>query len=517
MDVSIIIVNYKTCSLVEACIKSIYKHSSGVSYEVIVVDNASNDGSVTYLKQKFPNVIFIENEYNWGFGGANNIGLEKAKGDYFFLLNSDTIVLDNIVLYLFEACKNLQREEAIGALGLLLLDRNRNWNYKNSDGRFPTLKSFLEDVVYYYFRYSKNQESHLQYEKDKFMDVDYIVGADLFIPRKVIDEIGAFDTNFFMYWEEVDLQKRMSDHGYKRRILFGGKLVHLEGMSTQKNFTLLKKKMYHTSLCYYFSKHRPYIELIVLKILLLISSLRSLTKEKFSDLNKYWKSVLSCKIIYLFCSLFLISSYTHAKMSSEEDISIVPSYVNCGNELNLRNTEASCVQLANGTLFCAYTKFWGMDDDEVADIAGSYSYDGGRTSLFSISEDGGEIFSIPYKSNSKSSNAPMKIVACGDILFAIHNPTEGAIRNKLCISKSLVYGNTWQEIYVIEESGNVMDSWVYSSALMLNGDRLLITHWELLDGSGKISLKYKVIPLTLLVSDWNSESTKISFQNTSIF
>ena len=116
MDVSVIIVNYKTCSLVEACIESILKNTFGIEYEIIVIDNASKDGSIEYLKPKFPDVIFIQSESNLGFGGANNLGLEIAKGEYYFFLNSDTIVLENILLNLLIQYRRLQQKEKIGAL-----------------------------------------------------------------------------------------------------------------------------------------------------------------------------------------------------------------------------------------------------------------------------------------------------------------------------------------------------------------------------------------------------------------
>ena len=295
MDVSIIIVNYKTCSLVEACIESILKNTFDIKYEIIVVDNASEDGSIDYLKPKFPDVIFIESESNLGFGGANNLGLEVAKGEYFFFLNSDTIVLENILLDLLVQYKRLQQEEKIGALGYFLLDRNNNINYTNSFGNFPTLKSFLRDAISQLLKRSKRAAVHYA-KQNGCIDVDYIIGADLFVSRKVIEDIGTFDTNFFMYWEEVDLQKRMSNDGYKRKILSKGKLIHLEGMSTQKKVSLFRKKMYHTSLCYYFSKHRPLIETVILKILFLGFSLRLLTKERNGDLGKYWRSILNNKL-----------------------------------------------------------------------------------------------------------------------------------------------------------------------------------------------------------------------------
>ena len=97
MDVSVIIVHYKTLSLTIDCIHSLIEKSKNISYEVIVVDNASNDGSAEELQKKFPHIRVIINSENLGFGRANNIGIKAAQGDFLFLLNSDTVILDNIL------------------------------------------------------------------------------------------------------------------------------------------------------------------------------------------------------------------------------------------------------------------------------------------------------------------------------------------------------------------------------------------------------------------------------------
>ena len=104
MDVSIIIVSYNTKSLIKNCINSIYKYTKDISFEIIVSDNGSIDGSVEMIKRDFPSVILIENNENLGFGAANNKGLALAKGKYILYLNSDTILLNNSVKFFYDYC-----------------------------------------------------------------------------------------------------------------------------------------------------------------------------------------------------------------------------------------------------------------------------------------------------------------------------------------------------------------------------------------------------------------------------
>ena len=126
LDVSIIIVSYNTRELTINCLKSIYKNTKDISFEVIVSDNGSTDGSVEMIKTEFPQVVLIENNANLGFGAANNRGLAVAKGKYVFYLNSDTVILNNCLKIFYDYWENSPEKDKIGALGTNLLDANRN-------------------------------------------------------------------------------------------------------------------------------------------------------------------------------------------------------------------------------------------------------------------------------------------------------------------------------------------------------------------------------------------------------
>jgi GT2 family glycosyltransferase len=222
MDVSVIIVNYKTPVLLDECLSSFYQHTKDVLFEVIVVDNASFDGSVEMVKLKYPQVKLVESQENVGFGRANNLGFEVGTGKYFFLLNSDTILLNNAIKMFYDYA---EQKENWGALGTYLLDEQEE--VIHSYYYFPTMmNSFFHELKLFFRPFIKESLDVI----DK--KVDYITGADLFIPAALIKGLGGFDPIFFMYFEEVDLQWRMKLNGYKRLIFSGPKIIHLEGKST---------------------------------------------------------------------------------------------------------------------------------------------------------------------------------------------------------------------------------------------------------------------------------------------
>lgn len=236
IDVSIIIVNYNTKELIMNCLKSIFEHTKNISFEVIVSDNGSKDGSVEMIKAEFPHVILIENSENLGFGAANNRGLKIAAGKYIFYLNSDTILLNNAVKMFFDYWENSPKKEKIGALGCMLQDENRN--YIHSFGKFPTYRSEIKTLIKQNFTIIVNQILsffHIQNIHKSFVscdvyigEVDYITGADLFV---VNDGFAKFDEQYFLYFEETDLQYRMYKNSLERIILDTPKIVHLVGKS----------------------------------------------------------------------------------------------------------------------------------------------------------------------------------------------------------------------------------------------------------------------------------------------
>lgn len=265
IDVSIIIINYNTLALTKDCITSIVNNTHNVNYEIILVDNASTDGSGSILKEWssiYKNVIYLQSTINLGFGRANNLALQYSSGAYVFLLNSDTIILNNAVKIFFDSMNNLPLKYA--CIGTLLLESDR-LSVGPSYGNFPTINRLVKDKFLRIFKrksYMKNLKTSWQLDNTPYI-VDYVIGADLFIRRSVIDKLGLFDPDFFMYSEETEMQYRYKKNGFISAIIKGPKIIHLtpklqpgkEQYSSlnrylfyEGQFTYLKKRY---NLCYY--------------------------------------------------------------------------------------------------------------------------------------------------------------------------------------------------------------------------------------------------------------------------
>lgn len=250
MDVSVIIVNYKTKDLTLQCLRSLFKNTSGVEMEVIVVDNASGDDSVQCISSEFPHVQVIESNENLGFGRANNLGNEHATGKYLFLLNSDTIVIQNIVYIFFNF---MEKHPEYASCGGNLLDKEGISTI--SHGKFPSLLQEFSDIGFavFYRKLYRNKIAVGQYiYNGDYRNVDYISGADMFIRKEIFDSMEGFDRNIFMYYEETDLYFRMHKQGLKSCLLPYAVLIHLEGGSFSKNkgvslkrFDLLTKSKFY--------------------------------------------------------------------------------------------------------------------------------------------------------------------------------------------------------------------------------------------------------------------------------
>lgn len=225
MCVSVIIVNYNTLHVLLPCIESILEHTRDISFEIIVVDNGSTDGSVEMLKTDNRLRLIAIGE-NIGFGKANNKGIEYAKGKYILFLNSDTLLKNNAIKKFYDFAE--QYQEKLGALGCILEDKQGNRIH--SYGQFPKMKDDFKKLLWVPFQKGLHlyKQPIIEYP-EQWMKVDYITGADLFISRQVLDTYGAFHPAFFMYYEEVEMEHNFQKHGYDNVLLNGPRIVHLEG------------------------------------------------------------------------------------------------------------------------------------------------------------------------------------------------------------------------------------------------------------------------------------------------
>ena len=255
MNVSIVIVNYNTLKLTKACIDSVIEKTSGLEYEIILVDNASSDGSSDVFKND-ERIIFIEASDNIGFGKANNLGVKHAKGDYLFFLNSDTLLLNNAVDELWKFCES-HKENMLGAVGCILCDVNGKPCH--SYAKLATAKDLILSYGIAPFCKSIAKKQMGIDAKDESADcfeVGYVTGADIFVHRDVLKTCGAFDPDFFMYSEEAEMQWRFKQQRFKNLIIKTPKIIHMEGMSQakKKSPTIKKILMTQTSLFLYVKK-----------------------------------------------------------------------------------------------------------------------------------------------------------------------------------------------------------------------------------------------------------------------
>lgn len=227
MDVSIIYVNYKTAPLVLDSIRTVKEKTEGVTYEIIVVDNCSADGSVEKIRNAYPDVRLIEAGGNVGFGRANNLGIQVAQGSAVFFLNPDTLLVNNAAGILF---RYLMSEKKTGACGGNLTDAAGK--PVNSFGRFfPSLYEEFLSAFYLERRPWRSRRSvHYNYTA-RPLPVASVVGAGLMVKRSVLDETGPFSPDFFMNFEETELCFRIVRAGYTVASVPQARIIHLEGQS----------------------------------------------------------------------------------------------------------------------------------------------------------------------------------------------------------------------------------------------------------------------------------------------
>lgn len=227
------------------CINSLFAKTQGITFEVILVDNASLDGSREFF-EKDSRITYVYSDKNLGFGKANNLGYKYASGKYIFLLNSDTLLMNNAILKFYEYMRTT--DSSIGCCGGILLnkDKERSFSYYK---KFPTLWwIFQENLLYALPKSRLLWNPYKNYEKKALQDqfplfVNHISGADLFIKRSVIEKCGLFDPDFFMYYEETEMQYRFQKKGYRSVVIDTPRIVHLEGASSSKKSILQKMKM----------------------------------------------------------------------------------------------------------------------------------------------------------------------------------------------------------------------------------------------------------------------------------
>lgn len=258
LDLSIIIVSYNTKQLLEDCLNSVVNSlsGSGVTYEIIVVDNISTDGTRQMLAAKFKDVRTILNDNNVGFGKANNQGINIARGKYILLLNSDTVALGNALVKLLHFC--CQKNHAFVGAKLLNNDRSA----QTSCGPFLSLP-----VVFAALFLKGDRLGMTRFSPNKPRRVDWVSGACIMAPKTLFRDGLLFDESIFMYMEEIDLLYRAAKKGYKTYFTPSAKIVHYGAASSQKKRKQPVLNIYR-GLEYFYKRHYGPVDLFLLKVLL---------------------------------------------------------------------------------------------------------------------------------------------------------------------------------------------------------------------------------------------------------
>jgi len=241
MVLSVIIVSYQVKYFLEQCLFSVEKALQGTQEtEIIVVDNHSQDGSIEYLQPKFPTVKFLVQTENHGFGAANNLALDQAKGKYILFLNPDTILPEDF----FGICLSfMDRTPGIGAAGVRMVDGSGRF-LKESRRGFPTpwvafcKLSGLTALFPHSRLFAGYYLGHLP--EDQTLPAPILSGACMCIPRTVLDQTGWFDERFFMYAEDIDLSHRIEQKGFTNYYIADTTILHFKGESTHKDARYIK-------------------------------------------------------------------------------------------------------------------------------------------------------------------------------------------------------------------------------------------------------------------------------------
>ncbi len=254
--VTVVIVNYRVKYFLEQTIKSVQESLASYDYEIIVIDNNSGDDSISFLQSRFSDVIFIENKENVGFAKANNQGIAMAKGEYTLILNPDTVITESCI---DECIGIMSLHSDCGAIGTRMIDGNGFFLPESKRG-FPTpWVSFCKifGLAALFPQSNFFAEYYLpEVSIDESSPIDIMAGAFMFFRTDLLKRIGSFDSDFFMYGEDIDLSYRVVKSGYKNYYC-PAPIIHYKGESTNKD-TLKYVNIFYDAMVIFFKKHYPH-------------------------------------------------------------------------------------------------------------------------------------------------------------------------------------------------------------------------------------------------------------------
>ena len=252
MDLSVVIVNYQTFELTKNTINSILEYNYPFSVEILVVDNASTDDSLSRLKDYFGSKVkFIASAENNGFAAGNNQALRIADGRYQLLLNSDTVVWQDTLEDIYNY---MEKHEDVGACGCRVLLENGELD-KACKRSFPNVKNSFFRLFHIPTKSSNDNYNLTELPDDEVYEIDCLTGAFMFMRKDALDDAGLLDETFFMYGEDIDLCYRIKKVGWKIIYYGKSKITHLKGASSKKQKSKLIYEFYRAMYIYYKKHH----------------------------------------------------------------------------------------------------------------------------------------------------------------------------------------------------------------------------------------------------------------------
>lgn len=271
VNLSISIASWNTRELTKQCIESIYRETKKHSFEIIVIENASTDGSAEMIEKNFPEVILIENKENMGFGGAHNQAFRVSKGKYNLILNSDTIILDRAI---DKMVNFLDENQDVAVVTCLLLNKDKT--IQPFIDSFPTISNQFLYRIPCFGGYLKGE---VNFDYSKKQEVENFTGACYVVRKKVIDEVGAFDEEISAYMEDTTWFYKMKKRGFKLFFYPEARIIHYGGTST-KNWEE-KHARFYTNMLQFFKKNYGWPYLFLVRSFVAISNILQLCKTPF--------------------------------------------------------------------------------------------------------------------------------------------------------------------------------------------------------------------------------------------
>ena len=253
MKLSVVIVNYNVKYYLDQCLKSLLRALEGIDAEVFVVDNHSRDGSIAYLRHRYPTVHFIASAHNLGFARGNNIAIRQSQGEYVLLLNPDTVVGEDVIR---SSLDFMDQHPKAGAHGVLMLNSCGQKALESRRG-LPTPLVSLYKMIGLCKRFPQSERFAHYYMGGLAWEVpgkiEVMSGAYCFLRKEALDKIGLLDEDFFMYGEDIDLSYRLLKAGFENWYL-PAPILHYKGESTKKT-SFRYVHVFYDAMLIFFNKH----------------------------------------------------------------------------------------------------------------------------------------------------------------------------------------------------------------------------------------------------------------------